>query len=216
MEFFLFYAIPFFAGIAFLASLTAFIQPRAAFYLQLLSLYLLLDCVVETYTNYQALHVHNTQLVNSLSSAAFFYFFIYILRVITHGIKARRVLLYCLFIFPIISIANTFLFQKYVFQSITYSIGCLLIVTACIYYFWELFQNKAYVNLVREPAFWICSGLLFFCACSFPVYAMLNFISNVSLRLGRIVGLIMDLVYIFLYLSFIIAFLCRLRPRKST
>ena len=215
MEFFLFYAIPFFAGIAFLASLTTFIQPRAAFYLRLLALYLLLDCIVETYTSYQALQHHNTILINSLSSTISFVLYIYVLRAIILGPKAKRVLLYCIFIFPLICIANIFLFQKYVFISITYSIGCLLIVTASIYYLWELFQNKTYVNLLREPAFWICSGLLFYCTCSFPVYALVNFISNVSLTFGRIIGLIMDLVYIFLYLSFTIAFLCRLRPRKS-
>jgi hypothetical protein len=215
MILFLFYAIPFFAGVAFLASLTAYLKPRAALYLRFLSLYLFIDCAVETYTSYQAYHGHNTQLVAGLSSAVFFCFVIYILRVITYGPKARRALLYCLFIFPLIFIANIFFFQKYVFQSMTYSLGCLLIVTACIYYFWELFQNKTYVNLIREPAFWICSGILFYCACSFPVYALLNFIGNVSPSFGRIIALIMDLVYIFLYLSFTIAFLCRLRPRKS-
>jgi hypothetical protein len=216
MEFFLFYAIPFFAGISFLISLTAFIRPRAAFYLRLLSLYLLLDCIVETFTSYQALHQRNTQLINGLSSTVSFVLYIYIMREIIHLPKARRVLLYCMWAFPLFFVVNIFLVQKSgVFQSITYSLGCLLIVTASIYYFWELFQNKTYVNLIREPAFWICSGLLFYCACSFPVYALLNFISNVSRSFGRIVGLIMDLVYILLYLSFTIAFLCRLRPRKS-
>jgi hypothetical protein len=216
MEFLLFYAIPFFAGISFLASLTIFIGPRAPFYLRLLSLYLLLDCIVEAYTSYEALHKHNTQLINGLSSTVSFVLYIYIIRDIIRNLKARRVLLYCLWAFPVFFVVNILLFQKSgVFQSVTYSLGCLLIVTASIYYFWELFQNRAYINLLREPAFWICSGLLFYCACSFPVDAMINFISNITLRLARVLTLIQDLVYILLYLSFTIAYLCRLRPRKS-
>jgi len=203
MEFFLFYLIPISAGITFLISLTTFIPPAARFYLRLLCLYLLLDCIVETYTSYQALHIHNTQLVN-------------ILREIIHSLKARKALLYCLWIFPLISVMNIFLIQKYVYQSITYSLGCLLIVAFSIYYFWEVFQSKSYVNLAREPAFWICSGLLFFSACSFPVYAFLNLLQNLGPTVSRVMAFLMDLVNILLYLSFIIAFLCRLRPRKST
>lgn len=216
MEFFLFYLIPISAGITFLISLTTFIPPTARFYLRLLCLYLLLDCIVETYTSYQALHRQNTQLVNSLSSTVSFVLYIYILREIIHSPKARKALLYCLWIFPLISVVNIFLIQKYVYQSITYSLGCLLIVAFSIYYFWELFQRKTYVNLAREPAFWICSGLLFFSACSFPVYAFLNLLQNLGPTVSRVMAFLMDLVNILLYLSFTIAFLCRLRPRKST
>ena len=216
MEFFLFYLIPISAGITFLISLTTFIPPTARFYLRLLCLYLLLDCIVETYTSYQALHRQNTQLVNSLSSTVSFVLYIYILREIIHNPKARKALLYCLLIFPLISVVNIFLIQKYVYQSITYSLGCLLIVAFSIYYFWELFQRKTYVNLAREPAFWICSGLLFFSACSFPVYAFLNLLQNLGPTVSRVMAFLMDLVNILLYLSFTIAFLCRLRPRKST
>jgi hypothetical protein len=89
-----------------------------------------------------------------------------------------------------------------------------VIVAACIYFFLELFQSKNYVNLVREPAFWICSGLLFFCTCSFPVYGLINFI-NFEYSIIRIILYVFDFVNIFLYLSFTIAFLCRLRTRKS-
>jgi len=215
MEFFLFYAIPFFAWISALASLTVFIKPRAALYLRLLSLYLLFDSTVETYTSYQALHVHNTALINSLSSTIFFCFSLYVLRVVIHYPKARRVLLYCILAIPLFFAVNIFLVQKSgVFQSITYCLGCLLVVTACIYYFWELFQNKTSVNLVREPAFWICSGLLFYCACSFPFTAMVNFISSLPHTVVLITVIVSDLVNILLYLSFTIAFLCRLRPKS--
>lgn len=216
MQFLLFYAIPMFAGLSFLISLTAFIRPREVFYLRLLSFYLLLDCIVETYTSYQALARQNTQLINGLSSTISFVLYIYILRTIIHNPKARKVLLYCLWAFPLFFVVDLLLVQNSgVFQSITYSLGCLLIVTASIYYFWELFQNKAYVNLAREPAFWICSGLLFYCACSFPVDALINFTNKISYSLALILTLIQDLVYILLYLSFTIAFLCRLRRRKS-
>jgi hypothetical protein len=110
---------------------------------------------------------------------------------------------------------NIFLLQKFqVFQSITYCLGCLLVVAACIYYFWELFQSKNYVKLTGEPAFWICSGLLFYFACSFPIYGLINFISDLGQKVFHMIEIILDFLIILLYLSFTIAFLCRLRTRK--
>jgi hypothetical protein len=215
MEAFLFYLVPIFSGIAFLASLTVFFGRPVELYLKLFSFYLLLDCIIETITNYNAFHRHNTLLLSSLNSILAFSFYIYVLRAVIRRPKAKRILLYCLIAFPLIFIINIFLVQKsQVFQSLNYCLDCLVIVAACIYYFLEVFQSKNYVNLVREPAFWICSGLLFFCACSFPVYGLINFI-NFEFSIIRIILSVFDFVNILLYLSFTIAFLCRLRTRKS-
>jgi len=215
METFLFFLSPVFIGIAFLASLTVFFGRPAELYLKLFSCFLLVDCIIETVTNYQALHKHNTLLLTSLSYMLSFSFYLYLVRTVIQSPKAKRVLLYCLVAFPLIFIVNIFLVQKFqVFQSLNYCLDCLVIVAACIYYFLEVFQSKNYVNLTREPAFWICSGLLFFCVCSFPVYGLINFI-HFEFSIIRIIVYILDFVNILLYLSFTIAFLCRLRIRKS-
>lgn len=215
MEAILFYFIPIFAGIAFLASLTIYLRRPIPLYLRLLSFYLLYDCINESYTNYLALHIRNTVLLSSLSTVVSFCFFLYVVRAVIRDPKAKRILLYCLLAFPLISGGNIFLVQKpEVFQTMTYSLGCLLVVAACIYYFLELFRSRSYVNLLREPAFWICSGLLFYSACSFPVYGLINFI-HFEKSIILVILYILDFINILLYLSFTIAFLCRLRTRKS-
>jgi hypothetical protein len=216
MEAFLFYLVPIFAGIAFLVSLTVFFGPPAELYLKLFPVYLLLDCIVEGVTNYLALRRQNTILLSSLWAVLQFCFYIYVLQAVIHRPKAKRILLYCLIAFPLIFIVNLFLVQKFqVFQSMNYCLDCLVVVAACIFYFLEVFQSKNYVNLVREPAFWICSGLLFNCACSFPVYGLINFINGIEFSIIRIILYILGFINILLYLSFTIAFLCRLRTRKS-
>lgn len=215
MEAFLFYLVPIFSGIAFLTSLTVYFGPASELYLRLFPVYLLLDCILESVTNYNALLHHNTLLLSNLNSILAFSFWIYVLRAVIQSPKAKKILLYCLVAFPLIFIVNIFLVQKsQVFQSLNYCLDCLVIVAACIYFFLELFQSKNYVNLVREPAFWICSGLLFFCTCSFPVYGLINFI-NFEISIIRIILYVLGFVNILLYLSFTIAFLCRLRIRKS-
>jgi len=215
MEAVIFYLEPILAGIVFLVSLTIYLRRPVELYLRLLSFYLLLDCLVEFITNYLALHVRNTVLLSSLTALVQFCFYIYILREVIRSRKAKLVLLYCLVIFPLIFAGNIVLVQKsQVFQSITYCLGCLLVVAACIYYLWELFQKKVYFNLAREPAFWICSGILFYFACSFPIYGLINFISGLGQKVFHIIEIILDFLIILLYLSFTIAFICRLRTRK--
>jgi hypothetical protein len=216
MEAILFYLVPGFCGIAFLASLNIYFRPPVEMYFRVFSFYLLYDFISQSYGDYQALHHNNTILYSNLTTLISSCFYIYLMRVIIRSPKAKRILLYCLVAFPLISAINIFLVQKSEgFQTMTYSLGCLIIVGACIYYFWELFQSKNYINLAREPTFWICSGLLFFYTCLFPVYGLINFISTAPAVI-HVILVVLDFVGILLYLSFIIAFLCRLRPRKST
>lgn len=216
MEAILFYLVPVFCGIAFLASLNIYLRPPVESYFRVFSFYLLYDFISQTYGDYQALHIHNTILYSNLTTMVSSCFYIYLMRVIIRSRKAKLILLYCLVAFPLISAINIFLVQKPgAFQTMTYSLGCLLIVGACIYYFWELFQSKKYINLAREPTFWICSGLLFYYTCLFPVYGLINRIS-VDKAVIHVILVVLDFVGILLYLSFTIAFLCRLKPpRKS-
>jgi hypothetical protein len=213
MEAVLFYLVPVFCGIAFLASLVIYLRPPVELHFRVFSFYLLYDTISQAYGEYQALHKNNTILYSNLTAIVSFCFYIYLIRVIIRSPKAKRILLYCLVAFPLIS--AIFLLQNSGFQTITYSLGCLLIVGACIYYFWELFQSKNYINLAREPAFWICSGLLFNYTCLFPEYGLVNFIST-DRAVIRVLLVVLDFVGILLYLSFTIAFLCRLKPRNST
>ena len=212
---FLFFLIPIAAGIAFLFSLVSFTRRPIPLYLRLFSLFLLFTCLVEILIGYQAWEHINNLLLTSFSAVVYFCFYIYIVRSFVQSSKARRVFLYFLIILPPIFAVNVFLVQNSaVFQSMTYSLGCLFVVIGCIYYFWELFQNKNYIRLTREPAFWICSGLLFYYACSFPIYGLINFIAN-DVPVIKVLAIILDTLNILLYLSFSIAFLCRLQLKKS-
>jgi hypothetical protein len=217
MSQFLFYLTPLFMGIAFLASLTLFFQRNNEPYLRFFPFFMLINMLGETFIDYMAYHSENNVLIGSLLTVFAFAFYLYTLRGILHGPKVKRVMLYIIPLYLALSLANIFLLQKEnVFHSMTYSLGCLLIVGFCIYYFWELFQRSHSVNLIRQPAFWICSGLLFYYVCTFPLFGLLNFIKLEKYdAIVRNLITILVLLNIFLYLSFTIAFLCRLKIRKS-
>jgi hypothetical protein len=78
-----------------------------------------------------------------------------------------------------------------------------------------LFQSRYSVSLLRQPPFWICSGLLFYYTCSFPLQSLQNFIHALPNVILQNLLIIFILLNCFLYLSFTIAYLCRLKIRKS-
>jgi hypothetical protein len=216
MTFLVFYAIPIFAGVAFLCSLISFLQPPVPRYLQYFSLYLFFDCSLNIIAEYMAVHRQNNNPISNLSAVTSLCFFLTLVRGFIVRPKAKRFFLYTLIILPLLFAIDIYIRKNtQVFQTITYSLGCLVVVAACIFYFWQLFQHTFYVQLVREPAFWICSGVMFYYVCSFPIYALINFIT-MDTQAVYVFVIILDLVNIFLYLSFVIAFLCRLKIRKST
>ena len=213
---YLFYILPIASAIPFLASLTIFLQPTSERYLRHFSLFLFVNCLIDTATDISAMHQINNLFLVNLQSMVVLSFQIYLVRAIVNGRKAKKVFLYFLLVYLLLSLANFFLVQKtIVFNTMTYGLGCLLIVSACIYYFWELFQSRYSVSLLRQPPFWICSGLLFYYTCSFPLQSLQNFIHALPNVILQNLLIIFILLNCFLYLSFTIAYLCRLKTRKS-
>ncbi|HTE32435.1 MAG TPA: hypothetical protein VK666_18770 [Chryseolinea sp.] len=214
---YLFYISPIAAFITFLASLTLFLRPAPDEpWLKVFSAFLFINFLLDSTLDFMAMHNFNNVLFGNLVDMFVFSFYLYLVRRIVQGRKAKYVFRYFQIFYICASVINLFLVQKTVaFNTMTYCFGCLLIVSSCIYYFWELFQLRSSVNLLRQPSFWICSGLLFFYACSFPMQGLLNFINAMPKLIIQNLLIIFILLNSFLYLSFTIAFLCRLKTRKS-
>ncbi len=122
-----------------------------------------------------------------------------------------------MFIYALAAVLNIVYIQKMqTFHTYTYVIGCLIIVIFCIYYFFELFRLPKSVKLKNNPSFWICSGLLFFYCCGFPLFGLINSWGNISPLILRNFDAIVTILNIFLYSLFTIAFLCRIKVRKYT
>jgi hypothetical protein len=99
--------------------------------------------------------------------------------------------------------------------TVTNSFGCLLIVAVCIYYFLELFRRPKSVDLKHNPAFWICTGLLFYCCCAVPLYGFYSLWMDTPIVRNNL-GHINNFINIFLYTLFTIGFLCLKTPKYSS
>ncbi|HRQ52276.1 MAG TPA: hypothetical protein PLR74_17140 [Agriterribacter sp.] len=185
-------------------------------FLRALPVYLLITFTVEYIGQWMNDNGRATVTLYNVFTTIEFVFYFWMLRHMVKNARAKKLLHHSLWLYPVLVILNKLLLQKGLqFHTITFSLGGLLIVMATITYFFELFQFDKPVNLVREPSFWICSGLLFFYACTFPLYALINFLQDPSNIIIKNIASILAIVNILLYSSFIIAALCRIRIRKS-
>ncbi|MCO5236299.1 MAG: hypothetical protein M9933_08525 [Chitinophagaceae bacterium] len=198
-----------------LSALTYFKKGMPLF-LQALPVYLLVTFVVELIGQWMNNDGRETITLYNVFVTIEFIFYFWMLQYVIRNHLVRRILRSSLWLYPIVVILNKLFLQKGPqFHTLTVSLGCLLIVIAAITYFFELFQFEKPVDLIREPSFWICSGLLFYYTCIFPLYALINFFRSPSDLVIKIIDSILAIMNIFLYSSFIIAALCRIKITKS-
>jgi hypothetical protein len=206
----------YFMAVSFLVSLFVYLRVNKVSYLKWFPLFLFSTVVIECVGIYLANKgKSNTVLYNFFTLFEFSYYIILISQAINTR-KAKKILYSVVAIYLVIALFNIFFIQKNVFHSITYSLGCLLVVACSVYYFFELFQQPKSSSLLREPAFWICTGLLFYYSCSFPLMGAINFLNVIPPLLFNNAITFLTILNILLYSLFTIAFLCQLKIRKYT
>jgi hypothetical protein len=214
---YMFYAYLIIIALSFLAGLSVYFQKGSPAYLRLFPVFLIVTLFFNAYGLYLSLHgYHNVGIFNAynLISTSFF---LYVLRsnIVNHRI--RKIVIWTLILFVSFAIWNAIFWQKMEnFNNVTFALGSLFIVAFSFAYFIETFQKRYAVNLLHEPSFWICSGLIFFNTCALPYFGLIHMIDNLpQLMLARITiaELILNML---LYSTFAIAFLCRLQIRKYT
>jgi len=196
-------------------SFLLFFKKEKILHFKLFSIFLLITFCIEFYLDRIMRKGESTiQIINFFTTFEFC-FYLWVIQNIIQNKVVKKWLLYILLIYPIASTINILAVQKIDnFHSITYSIGCLLIIFSCIYYFYELFKNKYAINLVKDSGFWICSGLLFFYSVTFPLFVSANFMTEFPLKFGEYIGVALIILNVCLYSLFSIAFLCRINLRK--
>lgn len=204
----------YFIILSLIASLFVYSDTRHP-YLKLFPPFLLATLVAELSGFYMNRIGENNLFIYNYFTVLEFCFYMFFVSLVISKKKAKTIVRAGGLLYALISITNILFFQgTKMFHTITYSLGCLVIVVVCFYYFFELFRLPKSVKLSRNPAFWICSGLLFFYCCGFPLYAFINFWFRYKWMTQSFADII-SILNIFLYSLFTIAFLCS-KTRKYT
>src|SRR5580704_7577502 len=201
-----------FLGIALLSSFTLYFQPIQQIYLKLFPFFLFSIGILSAIIGYLFFKGKSNVFFYNIYTTLEFCFYFFVMSQIILNRKIKRIIYFFLYAYPIVEIVNIFFIQKTTtFTNVTYSIGCLLIVLSSIWYFFELFQLSYTINLLTDSNFWVCSGLMFYYVCNFPIFSLLNFLKTPSTIIVINVTIITNILDVLLYTSFTIAFLCRLK-----
>ena len=207
----------YFIALSIIAGFVTMIQRRLPEGLRLFPFFLVLTLVVEILGwQLSEKRENNADLYNFFSLAAFTYY-MYLLMEVVHSKRAKKTIVVLMSVYAIISLINILFVQKIdSFHTMTYSIGCFLIVVISMYYFYELLQVPRAIDLKKEPAFWIAAGLLFFYICTLPVLGVLNYLFSFPGVIGRSLEDIIAILNVLLYSLFTIGFLCRISFKRYT
>lgn len=206
----------YFIAISLLASCTVYTM-KSPQYLRYFPPFLLATLIIEIIGSYYSSIAKNNIALYNFFGVFEFTFYLIMISMIIRNQAIKKLVLITTLLYVIGSVVNiVFLLKMKTFHTVTYAIGCLLVVAACVYFFFELFKLPKAVKLSNNPAFWICSGLLFFYCCGFPLFGMTNLISGISRMIIKNFSAIITILNVFLYSLFTIAFLCRLKIRKYT
>jgi hypothetical protein len=86
----------------------------------------------------------------------------------------------------------------------------------CIFFFYKLFKKLYYQNILKEPAFWIVTGLIFYSCLSLPFYGLNSYIkSHFSLLISSNIFSVSNILIIIMHLFFIKAYLCTIQVHKA-
>lgn len=130
--------------------------------------------------------------------------------------KTARVIYAVIIFFVAAALVNLLFFQGFVYYNqYTETIGDILQVIVCCYFFYALITEETYRNLLAYEYFWLANGILFSSMISTFLYIFPVVLRDFQKHTGiNAFGIVNNVLNILLYGSIIIAFICRNRNTK--
>jgi hypothetical protein len=194
------------------------LQNRSISFINSLPIFLLYIYGIETFGAYLSeQYKPNVWLYNYSSVVEFAYYYWLVSKFFTQK-KARKKAQLISIIYCTIALANIIFFQgKTGFHTITFGLGSLILISICIYYFYQLLLFPKTELLTKQIEFWISVAILFSFVCSFPIFCLINFYSaKISESIWPTIDFISAFINIIFYSLFIVAFLCKIKFKYKT
>jgi hypothetical protein len=206
----------------FLISLSVFAQKPVPLYLRLFPFYLFLLLIEDMTIEYtSSIGMHNN-IIPNLSGIAEFTFYFFVIRSVIVSTKVKKRIYYAAIAFAVFAVINLLIQRNDLFNPINFTVGTVITVVFCIYYYFELFQKTEAQSLSRSSSFWIVSGILFNAVLVFPIFALISFMDNLSKANHKTTSIVLDnimtifnIISVLTYILYSIGFFCRIRTSKS-
>lgn len=195
--------------------ISVYFQKGSPLYLRLLPVLLVINLGVEIFGQWLVRKYGTNIPMFNFYMAFLVTAHIFMLREMVVGKMVKKIVFVILWLYPLICLANIIFVQGIGnWQSYSYLIGNVIVVSLTVYYFFELFRRPTFINLIKEPAFWICSALLFYYMGSFPFLGLANLLVKAPRLILNNLSIFLNLLTILQFILFSIAFLCRVNFKR--
>jgi hypothetical protein len=193
------------------------LQKHPPEYINTFIAYISITILVEIIGWFYSVHRANNLVFYNFYLVMNFPYLIYLIRSFLVNKKVKKMLAWIAILYPIFATMNILLVQGlHNFNTYIFISGCILVVMACIFYFYERIKYPGPDSLLHDSTFWIATSLLFYYTCSLPLNGILNVISNMPFYVYKTIYLINVVINSVLYLLFSISFICNRIFRRSS
>ena len=202
--------------LCFIISIASLSKKNPPPYLLLFTCYILLTLIVECTAWWSfARHSRNNFYMYNFYIVFHITYTIYLLRSFLLDGKAKATFTWIMMVYPGLALINIYFIQgTHHFGTYSYIVGAVIVVICAICYFYQRIKFPSRHNLLRDPSFWIATGLLFFNTITVPYIGIVNFVSDLPRYAYKTFSNINTITSIILYSLYCISSLCSLNFRK--
>lgn len=192
-------------------------------YLRIFPLYLFVSIGIEAMVNpfinkffdFEPFAGHQPYIMNifyNLFTPFELFIFSYFLFQVVRSLRIKKILLVLICLFSIFFVQYSLQKDLGAFSNIAVALESIIIIIPCLTYFRELFTRTEPVDLLREPSFWLVTGIFFYLATIFPLYMTRSYlIAHGLIGVSKSLSSINNFALSITYLLFIRSYTCRIK-----
>lgn len=198
-----------------IASLTIYNKKRQPLYLRLFPPFLLITLVIEIAARFLTQSgVDNSYLYHYFFPIEFTFYLFIAYHILSGKLLKKAVVVVTLTYLITIGIYYSLVeIQK--FPTVAYCFGATLVLIFYSFYFFEIVRLPIDLTPKREESFWIFFGVVLYYSTTFPIWLTIQFMVGFSDGTLSYLSTLLMLMNYSLYISFIIAFLCKRLFKKK-
>lgn len=137
-------------------------------------------------------------------------FLLYFFSTILNRVVIRKMLRILVATYVVFALGNLIWGQGWIrLNTYTELLAGLIMVFLSISYYYQLLYAEEIISLQKEPAFWICTGILIYHLGTTMGLFIINVMNVIAIERARSILFIIQASAILMYINFSIAFLCR-------
>jgi|GEM_PF-2833072 len=137
------------------------------------------------------------------------YFFISWLYIVYFKLYIEKVVIKIVFLlYTLFTVYHGFYLIGFSDYNLVFLLRSMLTAVLALYFFLKTYRSDEILEINKSPLFWLSIGLFIFCTTSLFSMGLGAHIIRFNIKLGYIVYLLNPILNIYLYIMFIVSFIC--------